>query len=70
MAERGYHDLIMAGAAAQDAKRLLTPADFQRAYARAHMAGLQAAWRVFTEALAPKRDNVRRFDGHHPSKLG
>jgi hypothetical protein len=69
VAERGYHDLIMAGAAAQEARKRLSDAEFMRLYARAHMAGLQAAWGVFGEALQPKRDNVRRLDGHHPSKL-
>lgn len=68
VAEDGYRELILAGAAARMAQRTLSEREFMRLYAQAHQAGLQAAWSVFTEALSPK-SNVRRLTDHHPSKL-
>lgn len=69
MAEDGYRELILAGAATRLAQQRLTPEEFQRLYAQAHRAGLEAAWLVFATALAPKRTMVRIAADHHPSKL-
>jgi hypothetical protein len=73
----GYSDMLLAGTNARAARTILAPADFTRAFARAHMVGLLAAERAFAEELEKHKANtfkgeldalVKKYE-HHPSKM-